>query len=150
MGLYGIEPRKDFDPNYKKPNKGGKIGNPAFGTSADKNSFAVKPENRSPGGEIHARNKFVRAALTKLLLQAPSDNWVPKTRAEELAFALWTLAKGDSPQALGAIKEIADRIDGRTPLAESDAEALAASGAKVVLIDSRMLPPVLDDDTEGE
>lgn len=119
------------EPPAKRPR-----GNPNF--------YKGQP-SANPGGVVTDSRKNVRKALLKLMDSKPGSKMPkPKNRAEEVAQRLWSMAMVEQcsdKQRLLRLKELIDRTDGRSAAAPEDREALAQSGAKVLIIDSAGRPP---------
>ncbi len=72
--------------------------------------------------------------------EAPGRVTPPRTKCDEIAYKLYSLAKSDDNRAaLLAIKEIIDRVDGKAAISSEEADAIKESG-RVVMIDARMRP----------
>jgi len=96
----------------------------------------------SPGGAVSESKKHIRNALLRMMKDAPGVDVEPRTKAEEIARRLYKLSQSaDDKAALAAIRELMDRLEGKAAPSKEETDAIAAGGAKVVLIDSRMLPP---------
>ena len=89
------------------PQKQGKTGY----KSPPKETQFKPGQSGNPGGLPRGTPK-VSLALMKLLAGSPNEKFTPSSRAEQIALALYTRASNGE---VSAIKEIADRTEGKSP-----------------------------------
>jgi hypothetical protein len=86
----------------------------------------------NPGGR--PVTKPFRDALLKVIT-AP-EGFEPKTELEKVVINLLTIAKSGGKGAVHAIKEIGDRIDGKSVPSAEELDAKKQSGSRILIINS--------------
>ncbi len=136
-------PNPKGNPNFMDPDYAPRKAAQFSKENPSPHAFLPGHTSLSSGSAPAESNKSIRKALMRLMNENPDDRKVSRCKADEIARRLYDLSRSDDPKvALAAIEQLANRVDGRPQPSKEETDAIAAGGATVVLIDSRMLPPI--------
>jgi hypothetical protein len=148
MESCNVTTKVPYPPGFKPPT-GNPMGNPNFtpGSLAAHEAgvkYSFKPghdPNRPPGHKVKLENRSIRKALIRLVNEPVLKQSKLRTKADEVAHRLYELSQSSNGRdALAAIREIIDRVDGKSAPSVQELNAIKDSGSKVIMIDTSMRP----------